>query len=149
MKERYDLKASKVRKLINKVCNKLDYIFASGVIGYTGHLYFKADDVYKENLSSNRKLKFKLCFPTRYCYGSCDTYAYSIVGDYLQMRSIDFNNYVEDTNEYPDSIRKNRELFVSKIIMKDGVKNELKKKIKEDEKAKLNASLPNGDFDKF
>lgn len=149
MKERYDLKASKVRKLINKVCNKLDYIFASGVIAYTGHLYFKADDVYKENLSSNRKLKFKLCFPIRYCYGSCDTYAYSIVGDYLQMRSIDFNNYVEDTNEYPDSIRKNRELFVSKIIMKDGVKNELKKKIKEDEKAKLNASQPNGNFDKF
>ena len=137
LKNKYDSRSTKLRFLLNKLSNKIDKLFASGILAYKGTLYYNADDVGKSNLAKNRKIDFTLFFPIRYCYGSTDTYAYSIIGDYLQIRSKDFNNYVEDSNEYPESISNNREIFVTKILTKDSVKNEFNKNIRDKAKQKI------------
>lgn len=131
LKERFDLKESKLRKFINKISVIKDKLFASSLLEYKGVIYFNEKDVGKDvnTLSKSQAMKFKVYFPIRYCYGSTDTYAYSIVGDYLSMRSIDQMDYYEDTSVFPDYSRNNREAFVAKILTKDSVKNEINKKI--------------------
>lgn len=126
------LKVNKIRNKVSKIQTKIDKLYASSILAYKGTLYYSADDVNKKDLAKNRFKKFTVFFPIRYCYGSVDTYAYSIVGDLLQLRSLDHSNYTSDTSDFPEESRENRRVFVEKILTKDSIKKELNKKINED-----------------
>ena len=65
-------------------------------INYKGIYYTCADDVGKPREEcSSAVIDVDLTFPIRYAFGSSDTYAFSVVNDYLSLVSIESSDFYE------------------------------------------------------
>lgn len=102
--EKYSVLFSKktnfLKKKIALLTQKQEKYFADGYLNYQGVYYTSASDVGKSKQDcSSLRLDLKLTFPLRYCYGSADTYAFSILNDWLSLESIESSDYY-DPNDH-------------------------------------------------
>ena len=80
---------SRSRRLLSGLETRRRKAFADGYVTYRGTYYTSAGDVGKRREEcAGRVLDLSLTFPLRYCYGSTDTYAFSILNDYMSLRSV-------------------------------------------------------------
>lgn len=131
-------KEKKIKKLKFNLHSKINYLNAAAFIRYQGYHYSSKDD-YGKPLQDclGFASKFSLVFPLQYCYGSIDTFAYSVLYDVMSLNAINSSNY-EDLIEKVDNDKKMKELqqYLEEVLER---KN---KKDKKDEEE----SLPQDDF---
>lgn len=90
--ERYSLDpsvlASRLRRLLGRLASWKNKDFADGFVSYRGTYYTCASDVGKTKESAvGQVFDVDLVFPLCWCYGSVDTYSFSIVHDVLVNES--------------------------------------------------------------
>lgn len=114
-------KANFLKKKIALLTQQQEKYFADGYLTYQGVYYTSASDVGKSKQDcSSLRLDLKLTFPLRYCYGSTDSYAFSIFNDWLSLESIESSDYYDpadhaiprekdsDVEDYLNSVVKKR-----------------------------------------
>ena len=123
--EKYSIQFSKkanfLKKKIALLTQQQEKYFADGYLTYQGVYYTSASDVGKSKQDcSSLRLDLKLTFPLRYCYGSTDSYAFSIFNDWLSLESIESSDYYDpadhaiprekdsDVEDYLNSVVKKR-----------------------------------------
>ena len=128
----------KIKKLKFNLHSKINYLNAAAFIRYQGYHYSSKDD-YGKALQDclGFATKFSLVFPLQYCYGSIDTFAYSVLYDVMSLNAINSSNY-EDLIEKVDNDKKFKELQT----YLEGVLERKNKKDKKEEEE----SLPQDDF---
>lgn len=117
----FSKKANFLKKKIAQLTQKQEKYFADGYLTYQGVYYTSASDVGKSKQDcSSLRLDLKLTFPLRYCYGSTDSYAFSIFNDWLSLESIESSDYYDpadhaiprekdsDVEDYLNSVVKKR-----------------------------------------
>lgn len=105
----------KERKKLSKLNQRIKKNFSDSYIRYKTNHYNSATDYDKKV----EPLKLDFCFPLAFAYGSCDTYAFSFIGDTLSLESIekqDWYNSLDDSIPVT-SIEKQAE-SVEKILKK-------------------------------
>lgn len=103
-------KENKIKKLKFNLHSKINYLNAAAFIRYQGYHYSSKDD-YGKPLQDclGFATKFSLVFPLQYCYGSIDTFAYSVLYDVMSLNAINSSNY-EDLIDKIDNDKKFKEL---------------------------------------
>lgn len=131
-------KENKIKKLKFNLHSKINYLNAAAFIRYQGYHYSSKDD-YGKPLQDclGFATKFSLVFPLQYCYGSIDTFAYSVLYDVMSLNAINSSNY-EDLIDKVDNDKKMKELQT----YLEGVLERKNKKDKKEEEE----SLPQDDF---
>ena len=131
-------KENKIKKLKFNLHSKINYLNAAAFIRYQGYHYSSKDD-YGKPLQDclGFATKFSLVFPLQYCYGSIDTFAYSVLYDVMSLNAINSSNY-EDLIDKIDNDKKFKELQT----YLEGVLERKNKKDKKEEEE----SLPQDDF---
>lgn len=131
-------KENKIKKLKFNLHSKINYLNAAAFIRYQGYHYSSKDDYGKplQDCLGFAK-KFSLVFPLQYCYGSIDTFAYSVLYDVMSLNAINSSNY-EDLIDKIDNDKKFKELQT----YLEGVLERKNKKDKKEEEE----SLPQDDF---
>lgn len=82
------LRSSRFRKVIAHLDDVVAREFADGFVSYTGTYYTSAGDVGRaRDQAVGQVFDLDFVFPLVWCYGSVDTYAFSIVHDYLVNES--------------------------------------------------------------
>lgn len=95
------LRLSRFRKAIARLDDAVDREFADGFVSYTGTYYTSAGDVGRtRDQAVGRVSDVDFVFPLAWCYGSVDTYVFSIVHDYLVNES---ESAVYDGVDFSDS----------------------------------------------
>ena len=119
------LKESKIKKILSVLNNAKNKIFADGFISYKGKYFTNPDDVERsESDYSSNVFKEKFIFPLCFCYGSSDTYNFSILHDYLvnESESHLYDDIDFDSQKVPDIDDKNFEMFISSVLDKNKTK---------------------------
>lgn len=131
-------KEKKIKKIKFNIHSKINYLNAAAFIRYQGYHYSSKDD-YGKPLQDclGFASKFSLVFPLQYCYGSIDTFAYSVLYDVMSLNAINSSNY-EDLIEKVDNDKKFKEL-------QQYLEGVLERKNKKDKKEE-EESLPQDDF---
>ena len=94
-------KGSFLKSIIADLSRKKEKIFADSYITYRGMYYTKAEDVGKKKEDCvGQVLDVKLTFPIRYAYGSTDTYAFSILNDFVSLASIGSSDFYDPQDNY-------------------------------------------------
>lgn len=89
-------KGSALKRAVARLSRMRERTFADGYVTYRGTYYTSAADVGKARQDcSGQVLDLRLSFPLRYCYGSTDTYAFSILNDYLSAASIRSSDFYD------------------------------------------------------
>ena len=129
------LKESKIRSMISSLQFRQKKDFADGFIGYKGLYYTNADDVgKKQSECSSQCFKLEMVFPIAWCYGSIDTYAFSIIHDVLVNESED-NSYSEvdfTSTAIPDFARYGAFSFAEAVLSKKSKRNPSKAEVYDD-----------------
>lgn len=78
------LRSSRLRRVLAFLDGLVRCDFADGFVSYRGIYYTCASDVGKtEESAVGQMFDLDLVFPLSWCYGSVDTYSYSLIEDYL------------------------------------------------------------------
>lgn len=129
------LKESKIKKILSKLNNAKNKIFADGFISYKGKYFTNPDDVERaESEYSSNVFKEKFIFPLCFCYGSSDTYNFSILHDYLvnESESHLYDDIDFDSQKVPDIDDKNFDMFISSVLDKNKTKLKRKKEVNDE-----------------
>ena len=87
---------SRPKRLLSRLEAGRRKAFADGYVTYRGTYYTSAGDVGRPRQEcTGRVLDLSLTFPLRYCYGSTDTYAFSILNDYLSLASVGSQDFYD------------------------------------------------------
>lgn len=93
--------ASWSKRVLSRLSVSLARLNADGYIRYKGVYYTCADDVGKpKEECSGAVLDCDLTFPVRYAYGSTDTYAFSVLNDYLSLRSVKSSDWYDPSDHF-------------------------------------------------
>lgn len=121
-RDRPYLKVSRIRSFICKLKDVKNREFADGFISYRGIYYTCASDVgkAKEN-AMGQVFDLDLCFPIAWCYGSTDTYAFSIVHDYLvnESESRAYDDVDFSSNKIPEVSDDEFDEFIIGVLSKN------------------------------
>lgn len=89
-------KGSALKRAVSRLTRMREKAFAEGYVTYRGIYYTSAGDVGKARSEcTGQLLEPRLTFPLRYCYGSTDTYAFSILNDYLSAASVSSSDFYD------------------------------------------------------
>lgn len=89
-------KGSYLKQIVSNISRIKEKQFADSYINYRGIYYTCADDVgKKKDECAGQVLDVKLTFPIRYAYGSTDTYAFSILNDFVNIASIRSSDFYD------------------------------------------------------
>ena len=84
------------KRLVSRLTVARARMGADSYINYKGIYYTCADDVGKPREEcSSAVIDVDFTFPIRYAFGSSDTYAFSVINDYLSLVSIESSDFYE------------------------------------------------------
>lgn len=124
---------SKLKLIRFKCLSRIKYLRAAGFVRYRGIQYSRSEDVGKKPDDCVAPAGyFDLLFPIQWCYGSVDSYAYSIVYDYLSLKSIDHDIYKDVVDPDIDDEKRLEEIYryLDSILARNTIKTD--KNAKED-----------------
>lgn len=113
---KFEYSGKTLKKLKLWANHKLYYWNATDYLVYEGIHYTNPNDVGKNLKNCEREAeKFKFVFPIQYCFGSVDTYDFSIIHDYLLLESLSSGKMTINIGDPDDE---SRQRLCEKILKK-------------------------------